>query len=314
MQAVFPDERLKLMFVCTHPSIDAQLRTPLILQAVLGLDARRMASAFLVSPGTLGQRLTRAKHKIATARFPFEVPPVDALAERLPHVLDAIYAAYSVGFDGIPTGDQKAAGLAEESIWLASLICQLLPDAAEAHGLLALMLFSEGRRPARLHPVTQRFTPLDRQNTDLWDKQMLGDAEQSLRNAGRTLTLGRYQLEAAIQAVHVARRVTGQTDWNQILLLYEGLVQVSPTIGAQTGRAVAAAEIYGVAQGLSALDNINPELRTSYQSWWAVRAHLAVRAGDHTMATEAFDRAIGLTEDDAVRRYLFEEKGKAPNA
>jgi RNA polymerase sigma-70 factor (ECF subfamily) len=313
MQTVFPDERLKLMFVCAHPSIDAQLRTPLILQAVLGLDAKRMASAFLVSPGTLGQRLTRAKHKIAVAQIPFESPPVDALSERLPHVLDAIYAAYSVGFDGIPTGDQKAAGLADEAVWLASLICKLLPEAAEAHGLLALMLFSEGRRSARLDQITQRFTPLDRQNTELWDRRMLNDAEQSLRNARRTLTLGRYQLEAAIQAVHVSRRMTGQTDWNQILLLYEGLVHISPTVGALTGRAVAIAEVYGAPQGLAALDSINPELRTSYQSWWAVRAHLAARAGAYELAIEAFDRALGLTEDDAVRHYLIEEKGKLLN-
>jgi RNA polymerase sigma-70 factor (ECF subfamily) len=304
----FPDERLKLMFVCAHPSIEAQLRTPLILQTVLGLDARRMASAFLVSPATLGQRLTRAKHKIAAARIPYEVPPACALQERLPYVLDAIYAAYSVGFDGMPVGDQKAAGLTEEAIWVASLICQLLPEASEAHGLLALMLFSEARRPGRIDAATGCFMPLDRQDTARWNHPMMADAEQSLRNAQATLSLGRYQLEAAIQAVHAARHVTGVTDWSQLLLLYEGLVRVSPTVGAQTGRAVAIAEVRGPAAGLAALEEIDPVLRVSYQSWWAVRAHLATRHGENETAREAFDRAIGLTEDAAVRAYLFKAK------
>jgi RNA polymerase sigma-70 factor, ECF subfamily len=307
---VFQDERLKLMFVCAHPSIDPPLRTPLILQAVLGLDAKRMASAFLVSPGTLGQRLTRAKHKIATAHISFEVPAVDALDDRLPDVLDAIYAAYSVGFDGIPVGDQKAVGLAEEALWLASLICQLLPEAAEAQGLHALMLFSQARRAARNDLATGRFMPLDKQDTDLWDHAMLADAETSLRKAGRNLTLGRYQLEAAIQAVHVARRTSGVTDWSQLFLLYEGLVRASPTVGAQTGHAVAIAEVYGAQQGLAALDAINEGMRASYQSWWAVRAHLCARIGNLDLALEAFDRAIGLSEDGAVRAYLFEERCK----
>jgi RNA polymerase sigma-70 factor, ECF subfamily len=309
-EAVFPDERLKLMFVCAHPAIEARLRTPLMLQTVLGLDAKRMASVFLVSPGTLGQRLTRAKHKIATAGVPYEVPGGDALAGRLPDVLDAIYAAYSVGFDGTPVGDDKAIGATEEAIWLASLMCQLMPDAAEAHGLLALMLFGEARRPGRTDPGTGRFIPLDRQDTGLWNQRMIADAEQCLRNAGRSLSLGRYQLEAAIQAVHAARHVTGATDWAQLLLLYEGLVRVSPTVGAQTGRAVAIAEVHGPAVGLAALDDIDPDRRLTYQPWWAVRAHLAAEVGHRDMALGAFDRAIGLTEDAFVRAYLYEAQNR----
>ncbi len=309
-EGVLPDERLTLMLACAHPAIDPALRTPLILQTVLGLDAKRMASAFLISPATLGQRLSRAKHKIATAGIGFEMLGREALAERLPHLLDAIYAAYSVGYDGLPTGDRKAAGLTDEAVWLASLICQCAPDAAEAHGLLSLMLFCEARRPARIDPTTGRFMPLDRQDTALWDARLLVDAERSLANARRNLTLGRYQLEAAIQSVHAARRVTGVTAWSELQLLYEGLVLVSPTVGAFTGRAVAISEAQGVPQGLGALDAIDPRLSADYQAWWAVRAHFLARIGDAAAASDAFDRASGLTEDAAVRAYLFEEKCK----
>jgi RNA polymerase sigma-70 factor, ECF subfamily len=302
----FGDERLKLMFVCAHPAVDADVRAPLMLNTVLGLDARRAASAFLVPPGTMGQRLTRAKAKIATARVPFQVPSSEAMEDRLADVLAAIYAAYSVGYDGIPVGDQKAAGLAQEAMWLATLVCELLPAAAEAHGLRSIMLFAEARRPARGGP--SGFVPLEMQDTSLWDATLLAQAEAALRLASQHLTLKRYQLEAAIQAAHSARRHGGGTNWAEILLLYQGLVSVCPTTGALTGCAVALAEVEGPKAGLAALIRINPVLRQTYQPWWAARAHLATMAGQREMALEAYDRAIGLTEDAAIRLYLFDKK------
>lgn len=305
----FGDDRLKLMLACAHPAIDPEVRAPLMLQAVLGLDARRIASAFLVAPGTMGQRLTRAKLKIAAAGIPFEVPPPEALESRLTDVLAAIYAAYSVGFDAIPAGDAKAAGLAREALWLAGLVCQLLPDAAEAHGLHALMLFAEARRPAR-QGVDGRFVPLEEQDTSLWDEGLLAEAELSLARASRRLTLGRYQIEAAIQAAHFERRHRGRTDWAAILHLYDGLVLVSPTIGALTARAVALAEVQGPAAGLAALDAIDPDRRRSYQPWWAARAHLAAAAGTVDLAVEAFDQAAGLSEDAGVRAYLLTRRAE----
>jgi RNA polymerase sigma-70 factor, ECF subfamily len=306
----FPDERLKLMFACTHPSIEPALRAPLMLQAVLGLDVRRMASAFLVSPGTLGQRLTRAKVKISIARIPFEIPEVEILEARILDVLAAIYAGYSIGLDRISTVDQKVADLADESIWLASLIAELLPDTAEAQGLIALILFAEARRPARIDQTTGCFVPLSKQNTSLWDSQMIENAERYLRRASLNLSLGRYQLEASIQAVHAARRISGATDWPQILLLYEGVIQTFPTIGALTGYAVAISEVEGAAAGLKVLDTIDEKLCKNYQPWWAVRAHLAAKAGNSDVAIHSFDRAMGLCEDATVRLYLFDEKNK----
>ncbi len=307
----FGDDRLGLMLACAHPAIDAEVRAPLMLQAVLGLDARRIASAFLVMPGTMGQRLSRAKLKIAAARIPFAVLPPEALEARLDDVLVAIYAAYSVGFDAVPAGDVKAAGLAREALWLGGLVCELLPDAAEAQGLRALMLFAEARRPAR-QGADGRFMPLEAQDASLWDAGLMAEAERALRAASRTLSLRRFQIEAAIQAAHSARRQGGRTDWTAILLLYEGLVRVSPTVGALTGRAVALAEVRGAAEGLAAIEAIDPDRRRSYQPWWAARAHLAAAEGRTEMAIEAFDRAAGLSEDPGARAYLLARRSGLP--
>lgn len=204
------DLRLPLMFICAHPAIDPTLRAPLILQTFLGLDARRMAGVLLVPPGTPGQRLTRIKAKIESANIRFELPEGKDFDDRMADMLNAIYAAYSVGYNGIPSGNRKAAGLAQEAIWLTSLVAAEYPQAAEAHGLFALMLFSEALRPARTDPDTGALIPLEAQDTSLWDMAYLDDAERALSNAARNASLGRYQIEASIQAVHAARRRTGQ--------------------------------------------------------------------------------------------------------
>ncbi len=235
------DPRLPLMFICAHPAIDPALRAPLMLQAVLGLDAKRMAGVFLVPPGMLGQRLTRIKAKIESAKIRFELPEGRDFDDRMADVLNAIYAAYSFGYNGIPACDRKAAGLAQEAIWLSSLVAAENPQVAETQGLFALMLFSEARRPARTDHDTGALIPLEEQDTSLWDAAYLADAEKALANAARNASLGRYQIEASIQAVHAARRRTGLTDWNELKLLYTGLVAIAPTIGAQTGQAAGGA-------------------------------------------------------------------------
>lgn len=304
------DPRLPLMFICAHPAIDPALRAPLMLQAVLGLDARRMASVFLLAPGTLGQRLTRVKAKIETAAITFELPEGRDFEDRMDDVLTAIYGAYAVGYNGIPAGDPKAAGLAQEAIWLASLVAAGFPDAAEAHGLFALMLFAEARRPARTDAKTGALIPLEKQDTDLWDPALLADAEKALRNATRHASLGRYQLEASIQAVHAARRRSAATDWSEIALLYAGLVQVSPTIGARTGQAAVLARTEGPKAALAALAAIPEDVRKSYQPWWATRAHVLARMGDIEPARDAFDRAIGLSDDPAATLYLAARRAR----
>jgi predicted RNA polymerase sigma factor len=303
----FPDERLNLMFVCAHPAIDPSVHTPLMLQTVLGLDAATIARAFLVPPATLGQRLVRAKAKIRDAGVAFEVPDGPELPRRLDAVLGAIYTAYGRGWEDAAGADAKACGLAEEAIWLASVLVHRLPEEPEARGLLALMLHCEARRPARRTP-DGRYVPLSEQDTTLWDGAMTAEAERQLTEAARQGRPGRFQFEAAIQSVHAERARTGRTDWEVIAAFYEQLERLAPTLGVRVGRAAAVAEAWGPADGLVLLDAIDPAAVAGYQPYWAVRAHLAERAG-RSEARAAFDRAIELAEDAAVRQFLGDRRG-----
>ncbi|HEY9154092.1 MAG TPA: DUF6596 domain-containing protein, partial [Opitutaceae bacterium] len=220
----FPDERLKLLFVCAHPAIDEAARTPLMLQTVLGLDAARIASAFLVSPDAMSQRLVRAKTKIRAAGVPFSIPETNEWTERVEFVLDAIYSAYTTGWDGINEADTAHRGLTIEAIQLARTLTQLIPSEPEVHGLLALMLHCEARQAARTSLLGD-FIPLDQQNTALWSTALIEEAEKELRIASAFRHMGRYQLEAAIQSIHAHRAISGEIDWSEIALLYEGLVR-----------------------------------------------------------------------------------------
>ncbi len=312
-ETAIPDHRLNLMFVCAHPAIGSRMRTPLMLQLVLGIDARRMAGAFLISPGTLGQRLTRARAKIETARIGFALPEGADLAPRLSHVLDAIYAAFTVGVDGDGAGDAKSTSLAREALWLASLVAAQMPDAPEAQALLALMLYTQARRPARIDEAGC-LVPLDRQDTGKWDKRMMADADLALRRAARTPTLGRYQIEAAIAAAHADRRNGRPTDWPAIVGLYRGLVALHPTTGALTGLAAALGEAGDPAGGLAVLGEVKLDHGLAYQPWWAVRATLLARTGAEEEARESFQRAIALCSDPAVRTYLARQSARLPKA
>jgi predicted RNA polymerase sigma factor len=304
----FPDDRLKLLFVCAHPAIDAAMHTPLMLQTVLGLDAARIAGAFLVSPKTMGQRLVRAKTKIRDGGIQFEVPQDRELAARLDAVLEAIYAAFGIGWDDMAGVDQPGRDLAEEAIWLARVLVQLMPREAEVRGLLALMLHCEARRPAR-RGRDGRFIPLSEQDTKQWSLPLIEEAERHLAEAFEHGRAGRFQLEAAIQSVHAERARSGATDWGAIAMFYEQLIRTSPTLGPRTGYAAAIAEANGPAAGLAALDAIGMEDVAGYQPYWAVRAHLLQGLGKNTEALEAYDRAIGLAEDPAVREFLLQRRG-----
>ena len=305
---VIPDERLKLLFVCAHPAIDPDMHTPLMLQAVLGLDAAAIARAFLVSPTAMGQRLVRAKTKIREAGIAFELPEAHELAQRLDAVLNAIYAAFGSGWEDADGSDPRARGLADEAIWLARVLRARLPDEPEVRGLLALMLYCESRRPAR-RDEDGRFVPLSEQDPRLWTGAMIDEAEHELADAAPKARPGRFQLEAAIQSVHAERARSGNTDWSAIVWFYERLVELSPAIGVRVGRAAAVAEIEGPRAALALLDEIEEESVQSYQPYWAVRAHLLKQLRRGQEADEAFDRAIGLAEDDAVRRFLLERRG-----
>ena len=316
----FPDDRLKLLFVCAHPAIDAAVRTPLMLQTVLGLDAQRIASAFLVSPGAMAQRLVRAKTKITQAGIRFEEPEPRELPGRTQAVLEAIYAAYTLGSDGAPAPDSAATELTDEAIYLADLAASLLPEQAEAAGLLALLLLCEARRGARFD-ADGAFVPLHAQDAARWNKPLIQRSDQILWMAAARHAPGPFQLEAAIQAAHCHRAFTGAgVPWAGIAQLYGQLVALSPTVGAMVSHAVAVGEAASAHEGLALLDSLAAQVGLppleSYQPWWVARAYLLARAGSATELTDAracYTRAIGLTSLPAVRSHLQKQMSMLQN-
>ena len=297
-----PDRRLALMFACAHPAIERGMRTPLILQTILGMTAEDIATAFLIPPGTMGQRLVRAKSRIRDAGIPFRVPDEEELPERLADVLDAIYAAYTKGWNEVD--DNGIPELADEAIWLGRLVVSLLPDEPEAKGMLALLLYAESRRSAR-RDAAGAYVPLEQQDTNLWDDSQIALAERLLHEANQAGPTGRYQLEAAIQSAHTARRMTGAANWPVVVKLYDHLLALTDSPVVVLNRAVALAQVEGAVAALSAIAPLVGDRRMlGYQSYWAVRGHLLARTGRAAEATEALTVAIGLTTDTAVRAYL----------
>ena len=303
-EAKIPDQRLALLFACAHPAIDAGIRAPLILQVVLGLDAARIASAFLVSPATMGQRLVRAKSKIRQAGIPFRIPEPEELCDRLDAVLDAIYAAFAEGWTDAAGTDLARRDLAGEAIFLGRLVTELLSNQPEALGLFALMLYAEARRPARRNSQGD-YVPLAQQDPALWDSPMIEEGEAVLLRAGGLGSLGRYQLEAALQSAHVARRRTGRDNWAEVVELYDALLALSRSPVVAINRALAIAETHGARAALALVEEIAGDARLAqYQPYWAARAELLARTGSHDEARCAYEIAIGLERDPAVRRFL----------
>lgn len=298
-----PDRRLALMFACAHPAIEHGVRTPLILQTILGLSAEDIAAAFLLPPGTMGQRLVRAKTRIRDAGIPFRVPDPEELPERLAAVLDAIYAAYTKGWSEV--GDDAIPELADEAIWLGRLVVSLLPAEPEAKGMLALMFYTAARRAAR-RDAAGAYVPLEQQDTSLWDDSLIALAENLLHQANAAGPSGRYQLEAAIQSAHVARRLTGISNWPAVVALYDHLLALTGSPVVILNRAVARAEVDGPRAALAELTPLEADKRMrSYQPYWAAKGHLLSRAGDTASAIEALTVAIGLTTNEAVKGYLL---------
>jgi RNA polymerase sigma-70 factor, ECF subfamily len=308
-----PDERLALMFACAHPAIDPGIRAPLILQTILGFDAATIASAFLVAPATMGQRLSRAKAKIREAGVPFRVPDRADIRERLDAVLAAIYTAFAEGWTDPSGTEARRRNLAEEAIWLGRLVVSLLPDEPEALGLLALMLHAEARRGARRDGLGN-YVPLAEQDTAAWDAALMDEAEALLLRASRMRNIGRYQIEAAVQSAHGVRRLTGAADWAAIVQLYDALFSMTGSPVVAINRAVALAETQGPRTGLAALDALADDARLAdYQPYWAARAGLSARMGEADAADPAYERAIGLESDPAVRRFLQQRRAALRN-
>jgi len=294
------DERLKLMFVCAHPAIDERIRTPLMLQTVLGLEAEQIAKAFLINPATMAQRLVRAKKKIKSAGIPFVVPEADAYPERMGAVLEAVYGAYSVDW---LEGDGE---LSHEAFFLSNILAELAPENPETLGLTALVGFIEARRDARVADGV--LVPVPEQDVDLWDNQLIERSvslltQASLKRAPRSIP-GRFQLEAAIQSVHAARSVTGRTDWRALSQLYQGLMQAYPSVGGAVSRAAVVAEDAGPVEGLKMLDVIEFDRLNSYQPFHAVRAHCLAELGRIAEAAEAYNMALDLCTDGPSQKWL----------
>jgi RNA polymerase sigma-70 factor (ECF subfamily) len=307
-----PDRRLALMFVCAHPAIDAGIRAPLMLQVVLGLDAKTIASAFLMSPATMGKRLVRAKDKIRQAGIPFSIPEREDLASRLDTVLDAIYAAFTEGWTDPGGTDVVRRDLTEEALFLASLVGELLPEEPEALGLLALMLHAEARRCARRNE-DGKYVPLAEQDQSLWDSRMIVEAEALLRRASALGSIGRYQLEGALQSAHVYRCHTGHANWADVVQLYDALFALTGSPVVTINRALAIAELQGASTALETMQAIAADVRLAeYQPYWAASAELLSKTGAPGEARHAYEIAIGLERDPAVRRFLQQRLSTLP--
>jgi predicted RNA polymerase sigma factor len=307
-----PDRRLALMFVCAHPAIDATIRAPLMLQVVLGLDAKAIASAFLMSPAAMGKRLVRAKDKIRQAGISFNVPEREELPERLDTVLDAIYAAFSEGWADPNGTDAARRDLTVEAIFLARLLTDLLPKEPEAMGLLAVMLHAEARRRARRNGDSE-YVPLANQDPALWDWQMIEEAELLILRASTLGSIGRYQLEGALQSAHVYRCRTGHANWAEVVQLYDALFELGGSPVVAVNRALAIAELHGATAALDALQEVAADARlVEYQPYWAARAELLAKTGARDGARHAYEIAIGLERDPAVRRFLQQRLSALP--
>lgn len=300
------DARLGLILAASHPAIAAPVHAPLILQTVFGITAVAMAPAFLLPAATIGQRLSRAKAKIKAARIPFDTAPADRRA-RLARALDALYALHAVADGGAA---QDARPLKVDALELSLLVAELAPDTAEALGLAALLTFTAARDGAR-RDAKGAYVPLSQQDPARWNATLIARAEAMLHRAASLGDPGPYQTEAAIQSVHCDRRRTGRCDWDAVAALYDALWQMAPNVGAGVARAAAHAKAHGPAAGRAALDALPQESARAYQPYWAVRAHLSPRTDG---AREAYDNAIALTQDAAVRAHLEALRASAGHA
>jgi RNA polymerase sigma-70 factor (ECF subfamily) len=290
-----PDDRLRLIFTCCHPALSTQAQVALTLRLLGGLSTEEVARSFLVAEPTMATRLVRAKHKIRAAKIPYRVPEAHELPDRLRPVLTVVYLVYNAGLTS-----PAEPGLCGEAIRLARILAALLPDEPEVAGLLALLLLTESRRSSRLRPDGS-LVLLGEQNRTQWDRALIKEGQTILRRCLRRDQPGPYQLQAAINAVHADAPTVEETDWPQIIDLYDQLLAVAPTPVVALNRAIAIGEVHGPTAALALVDELDLD---NYHPYHATRADLLGRLGRHREATVAYQRAAALAPTKAERDFL----------
>jgi RNA polymerase sigma-70 factor (ECF subfamily) len=294
------DDRLRLIFTCCHPALAPDARVALTLRLLGGLTVAEIAQAFLVPETTMAQRITRAKKKIAAAKVPYRVPEAADLPERLGGVLAVLFLVFNEGYLATGDGDPVRAELTSEAIRLLRVLRGLLPDEPEVTGLLALTVLIEARREARLRDG--QLVRLDEQDRAGWDRALIAEGHDLVRQCLEVNRPGRYQILAAVNAVHTDAPTASDTDWSQVVALYDQLTRLDPSPIVALNRAVAVAELDG--------PEVDPLPLTGYHAWPAVRADLLRRLGRSAEAKEAYDAAMATTQNTAERAYLSRKRGE----
>lgn len=311
---VVPDDQLRLIFLCCHPALSADARVALSLRLIAGLDVAEIAAAFATPESTIAKRLVRAKQKLRHNSAPYRIPSPADLPDRIQVVLAVVYLVFTEGHRPTAAGPEPVrSDLTDTAIRLGRLLADLMPDEPEAIGLLALMLLTDARRPARLDSGGA-FVPLADQDRDRWDRTRIVEGHALVRACLRRNRPGPFQIQAAIAAVHADADSAAETDWGQIVALYDQLLRFRPDPIVALNRAVAIGEVAGGAAGLDALDQLDTSAVATFQPYHAVRAGLLRRAGRHGEAVAAFDRAIELSANAAERSFLARERSDAIDA
>jgi RNA polymerase sigma-70 factor (ECF subfamily) len=298
------DDRLRLIFTCCHPALNVEAQLALTLRTLGGLTTAEIARAFLVPETTTAQRIVRAKRKIREANIPYRIPPDHLLPERLPVVLKVVYLIFNEGYTGTSSADLIRTDTCAEAVRLARVLAHLMPDEPEVLGLLALLLLHDSRRPARMSPAGEPIL-LEDQDRTLWDRALIREGRTVLERALRRGRAGPYQVQAAIAAVHSAAVTPGETDWQQVLALYEMLARIDPSPVVALNRGVAVAFAHGLQRGLAQIDELGRSgTLGSYLYYHAARADLLRRLGRAGEARHAYRRALELAGNVSERRFL----------